>query len=217
MAARRAASATSAPGIESSWLPAASASPSSPGCGRSCAAARRRRSASEFKGARRAPTSPARRSTATGITPADGPCRTCTCSTSPAAASSTCSGARTGSSPCARRAGRPLLRRLARRTRIVFAHDPGPEAPGQLRALAEIELRTRRVATVAHDRLGPERPPLQPGRRAHRLPSPPTRAAAHHAQPARRAGTRRALEGGERPRGTTRCTPRCAGTTTARA
>ena len=37
--------------------------------------------------------------------------------------------------------------------RIVFAHDPGAEKRlDNCRALAEIELRTRRVATVAHDK-----------------------------------------------------------------
>ena len=158
MAARRRVISDFAPASNpSSGCPTASASPSSPGCGPSCAAQGAGESASkEFTERKEAPTSPARRSTATGITRCRwAACRTCTCSTGRRQRPHRRPVRGHGLGALARRAGRHCFDVSPDGRRIVFAHDPGAEKRlDNCRALAEIELRTRRVATVAHARPG---------------------------------------------------------------
>ena len=183
MAARRAASADFAPGIESfRGCPAASASPSSPGCGRSCGDKAQAKRFKEFKERKETGLRHQRGAVPLlGSLAADGPRAACTCSTS---ASGRIVDLFEGTDWELSRAepDANCFDVSPDGRRIVFAHDPAPSAWTTAARWPRSSCAARRVATVAHDKAWDLSAPLQPGRRAHRLPRQPPGPQAHHAR-----------------------------------
>ena len=130
-----------------------------------------------------------------GPQPADGPGRrTCTCSTSPAAASSTCSRAPASSCSAWTRTPTSSTSRPDGR-HIVFVFDPAPQKRlDNCKALAEINVASGRSSTVAIDPAWDfEAPRYSPGRPADRLPRQQHRPPPHRARQRRAARARRLL------------------------